>query len=84
MFRAVAFIVGFAVVMIANQRILEGVAGTTLGWWLTEIAVVREDCAEVGLRRSALRNSMRLGALPFVVHICSAQSSLGTTEKSSG
>jgi hypothetical protein len=62
LFRAVAFIVGFAVIMIAYHTILEGVAGTTLGWWLTEIAVAREDCAEVGLRRSALRNSMRLVA----------------------
>jgi hypothetical protein len=36
LFRAVAFIVGFAAVMIAYHTILEGVAGTTLGWWLTE------------------------------------------------
>jgi len=42
LFRAVAFIVGFAVIMIAYHTILEGVAGTTLSWWLTEIAVVRE------------------------------------------
>jgi len=61
LFRAVAFIVGFAVVMIAYHTILEGVAGTTLGWWLTEIVVVRA-CAEVGLRRSELRNRMRLVA----------------------
>jgi hypothetical protein len=36
LFRAVAFIVGFAAVMIAYHTILEGVAGTSSGWWLTE------------------------------------------------
>jgi uncharacterized RDD family membrane protein YckC len=84
-FRAVAFVVGFAVVLIAYHTILEGIAGATLGKWLLQIAVVREDCTDVGLRRSAVRNGVRLvDALPFVLPYLQGITSLGITENGSG
>jgi uncharacterized RDD family membrane protein YckC len=65
-FHAVAFVAGFAVALIAYHTILEGVAGTTLSKWLLQITVAREDCTDVGLQRSAVRNGVRLvDALPF-------------------
>jgi uncharacterized RDD family membrane protein YckC len=65
---AVTFILSFAIVLIVYHAILEGVKGLTLGKWLLQIAVVCEDLTALGLRPSAIRNSIRLvDALPFVV-----------------
>lgn len=65
---AVTFIFSFAIVLIIYHTLLEGIKGVTLGKWLLQIAVVREDFTALGLRRSAIRNGIRLvDALPFVV-----------------
>lgn len=65
---AVTFIVSFAILLIIYHTVSEGIKGVTLGKWLLQIAVVREDFTALGLRRSAIRNGMRLvDALPFVV-----------------
>ncbi|MGZ7134073.1 MAG: RDD family protein [Halobacteriota archaeon] len=65
---AVTFIFSFAIVLIVYHIFSEGIKGATLGKWLLQIAVVREDYAALGLRRSAIRNGIRLvDALPFIV-----------------
>jgi len=66
--RALAFVLSFAVVSIGYHTALEGAKGVTLGKWLMQIAVVKEDLTAMGMRRSAIRNTMRLvDALPYVV-----------------
>ena len=59
--------VAFFLVMVFYTVLLEGLAGATFGKWLVGLRVVRVEGGRPGLKKSLLRNLMRLvDGLPFL------------------